>query len=156
MIGLIAIPKLAALLAGVAPALAYLAAPNENGVAMGHVHLCVSDMEAGKKFWATLGGEVTTFGPFAMIKFPGALVLLKQAEPTGPAAGSTVNHVAFQVPSLAKALERWHAAGLKSEPGPNAQQSYIITPDELLRVEISEIPSVTVPIAFHHVHFFVR
>lgn len=155
MIGLIWIPKLAALLAGAVPALAYLAEPNEAGVAMGHVHLCVSDMEAGKKFWATLGGELKEFGPFAMFKFPGALVLLKQAEPSGPAAGSTVNHVAFQVPNLAKALERWHAAGIKSEPGPNPLQAYLISPDGLLRVEISEIPSVTVPIAFHHVHFFV-
>src|SRR5579872_1315554 len=146
MIGLIGIPKLAALLAGVAPALAYLAAPNEAGVTMGHVHLCVSDMEAGKKFWATLGAEVVPFGPFAMCKFPGALVLLKQADPTGPAAGSTVNHIAFQVPNLNNALDRWHAAGLKSEPGPNPQQAYMISPDELLRVEISEIPSVAVPI----------
>jgi len=155
MIGLLSIPKLAALLAGVIPALAQLAAPNEDGVAMGHVHLAVSDLEAGKRFWTTLGGEFTTFGPFAMIKFPGALVLLKQAEPAGPAAGSVVNHVAFQVPNLAQALERWHAAGIKSEPGPNPQQAYVITPDQLLRVEISEIPSLAVPIAFHHVHFFV-
>lgn len=155
IIGLISIAKLTALLAAVGPALIPLAAPNEEGVAMGHVHLVVSDMEAAKKFWATLGGEVTTFGPFAMIKFPGALVLLRQGEPTGPAAGSTVNHVAFQVPNLAQALDRWHAAGIKSEPGPNPLQAYVIAPDGLLRVEISEIPGVTVPIAFHHVHFFV-
>ena len=156
MIGLISIPKLVALLAGAVPALTtYLAAPNETGVAMGHVHLCVSDMEAGKKFWRTLGGELKDFGPFAMFKFPGGLVLLKQADPTGPAAGSMVNHVAFQVPNLAAALERWHAAGIKSEPGPNPLQAYVIAPDGLLRVEISEIPSVTAPIAFHHVHFFV-
>jgi catechol 2,3-dioxygenase-like lactoylglutathione lyase family enzyme len=155
MIGLMSIPKLAALLAGAAPALAYLAAPNESGVSMGHVHLCVSDMEAGKKFWQTLGGEAVPFGPFVMIKFPGALVLLKQVEPTGPAAGSVINHVAFQVPNLARALDRWHAAGITSEPGPNPQQAYVIAPDRLLRVEISEIPSVTAPIAFHHIHFFV-
>ena len=55
MIGLISIAKLAALLAGAGPALALLAAPNEDGVSMGHVHLIVSDMEAGKKFWVTLG-----------------------------------------------------------------------------------------------------
>ena len=155
MIGLISIPKLAALFAGVFPALVQLAAPNETGVAMGHVHLIVADMEAGKKFWVTLGGEATTFGPFAMIKFPGALVLLKQAEPTGAAAGSVVDHVCFQVPNLAKALAAWKAAGLKTEPGRIAEQAYVITPDDLLRVEVTEVPSLTVPIAFHHVHFFV-
>jgi catechol 2,3-dioxygenase-like lactoylglutathione lyase family enzyme len=155
MIGLIAIPKLAALLAGGCAALAQLAAPNEAGVSMGHVHLIVADMEAGKKFWETLGGEATTFGPFAMIKFPGALVLLKHAEPTAPATGSVVDHVCFQVPNLARALGVWQAAGLKTEPGRIAEQAYVITPDELLRVEITEEPSLTAPIAFHHVHFFV-
>lgn len=155
MIGLISIAKLAALLAGAGPALALLAAPNEVGVSMGHVHLIVSDMEAGKKFWVTLGGEPATFGPFAMIKFPGAPVLLRQAEPAAPAAGSVVDHVCFQVPSLAKALAGWQAAGLKTEPGRIADQAYVITPDELLRVEITEAPALSVPIAFHHLHFFV-
>jgi catechol 2,3-dioxygenase-like lactoylglutathione lyase family enzyme len=155
MIGLIAVAKLAVLLAGAGPALALLAAPNEDGVSMGHVHLIVSDIEAGKKFWVTLGGELASFGPFAMIKFPGALVLLRQAEPSAPAAGSVVDHVCFQVPSLSKALARWQAAGLKTEPGRIAEQAYVITPDELLRVEITEAPALSVPIAFHHVHFFV-
>ena len=155
IIALISIPKLVALLAGGCAALAQLAAPNEDGVSMGHVHLVVSDMEAAKKFWVTLGGELATFGPFAMIKFPGALVLLKQGEPTAPAAGSVVNHVAFQVPSLAKALAAFQAAGVKTEPGRMPDQAYAIAPDGLLRVEIGEIPSLTVPIAFHHVHFFV-
>lgn len=156
MIGLFSIAKLAAVLGGTVPALAaYLAEPNETGVSMGHVHLVVADMEAGKNFWVTLGGNLRDFGPFAMIKFPGGLVLLKQAEPTGPAAGSVVNHVGFQVPNLEKALAAYRAAGLKTEPGPNPQQAYVITPDGLLRVEISEIASLGVPIAFHHVHFFV-
>jgi catechol 2,3-dioxygenase-like lactoylglutathione lyase family enzyme len=155
MIGLILIPKLAALLGGVCAALTQLAAPNEAGVSMGHVHLIVADMEAGKKFWETLGGEETTFGPFAMFKFPGALVLLKHAEPTAAATGSVVDHVCFQVPNLAKALAAWKAAGLKTEPGRVAEQAYVITPDDLLRVEITEVPSLAVPIAFHHVHFFV-
>src|ERR1700679_1668059 len=112
MIGILAIPKLAALLAaGGCAALAHLAAPNEDGVCMGHVHLIVSNMEAGKKFWTTLGGELRSFGPFAMIKFPGGLVLLKQAEPTAGAAGSVVNHVGFQVPDLGKAMVDFEAAG---------------------------------------------
>ena len=155
MIGLIAIPKLAALLAGGCAALAHLAAPNEDGVSMGHVHLIVSDMEAAKKFWVRLGGELSTFGPFAMLKFPGAFVLLKQAEPTAGAAGSVVNHVSFQVPSLGKAMLGFEAAGFKTALGPNPDQAYVTTPDDLLRVEITQVPSLSVPIAFHHVHFWV-
>src|SRR6266702_2803262 len=36
---------------------AQLAAPNETGVTMGHVHLVVQDLEAGKKFWLAMGGD---------------------------------------------------------------------------------------------------
>ena len=156
MIGLIAIPKLAALLAGGCPALTEIAAPNEAGVSMGHVHLIVGGHGGGEEVLGDARRRAaTTFGPFAMIKFPGALVLLKQAEPAGAAAGSVVDHVCFQVPNLAKALAVWQAAGIKTEPGRIPEQAYVITPDELLRVEVTEMPSLTVPIAFHHVHFFV-
>ncbi len=36
---------------------AQLAAPNASGVAMGHLHYRVRDVEANKKFWIALGGE---------------------------------------------------------------------------------------------------
>jgi glucose/arabinose dehydrogenase len=36
---------------------AQLAAPNSSGVAMGHLHYRVRDVEANKKFWVALGGE---------------------------------------------------------------------------------------------------
>ena len=35
-------------------------AQNETGVAMGHVHLNVRDVEANRKFWIELGGTAST------------------------------------------------------------------------------------------------
>jgi glucose/arabinose dehydrogenase len=43
---------------------AQLSAPNASGVAMGHLHYRVRDVEANKKFWVALGGEeVRAQGP---------------------------------------------------------------------------------------------
>ena len=42
---------------------AQLAAPNESGVTMGHLHLSTKDPEAHKKFWVdTLGGKAEKLG----------------------------------------------------------------------------------------------
>lgn len=133
---------------------AQVAAPNEAGVAMGHLHLHVRDVEAHKKFWMTLGATPTKLAATEVMKFPDVLVFLAQAEPTGGSAGSIVNHVGFRVPDGPAALAKWKAAGLKTEAGRNPQGGYVIAPDDL-RVEIVEDTSLQVPIANHHVHFFV-
>jgi catechol 2,3-dioxygenase-like lactoylglutathione lyase family enzyme len=44
---------------------------------------------------------------------------------------------------------------LNTEAGQNPGQGFVWTPDHLLRVEILEDKTQTVPIAFHHVHFYV-
>jgi catechol-2,3-dioxygenase len=48
----------------VAPLPAQLAAPNADGVSMGHIHLAVRDVDAHKQFWtATMGGTLVKSGP---------------------------------------------------------------------------------------------
>ena len=133
---------------------AQLAAPGEAGVAMGHVHLMVRDLEASKKFFAPLGGIPGKFGATETVKFPGVFVFLRQGDPTGGSVGTIVNHVGFQVPSLQEAVAKLEGAGIKTFPGPNPQQVYIYAPGEM-RIAIVEVPSSSVPIAFHHVHFYV-
>ena len=44
-----------------ASCIAQVAAPNEAGVAMGHIHLNVKDVEANKKFWKAMGGTAIKF-----------------------------------------------------------------------------------------------
>src|SRR5438445_242752 len=60
---------------------------------------------------------------------------------------------------LARKLARGRtfAGGLTMEPPnpANAKQIYLHSPDDLVRVEILEDAMQTVPIKFHHVHFFV-
>jgi catechol 2,3-dioxygenase-like lactoylglutathione lyase family enzyme len=96
------------LLLSAAPVWAQLSKPNAAGVAMGHLHYHVRDVEANKRFWLALGGKPVTIAKTNAIQFPGVFVVLTKGESSGGTAGSVVNHVAFRVPSLA-ALQ---AAGL--------------------------------------------
>lgn len=149
---------LAALLPATA-ARAQLADPGAVGVAMGHVHLAVQDIDTAKNFWVAIGGKpAAKLGANEVVKFPGVLILIRKAtEPTAGTVGSVVNHIGFLVPNVPEARAKWQAAGLILEaPNPaNPKQIYLHTPDDLVRIEILEDPMQTVPIKFHHVHFFV-
>src|SRR5260370_17707976 len=91
-------------------ALAQLPAPNDAGVAMGHLHLNVKDIEVSKKFWVDqLGANVVKLGQMDAMKFPGTIVLLRKADPTGGTEGSSVNHIGFLVRDLDKELANWQA-----------------------------------------------
>jgi len=134
---------------------AQLAAPNDVGASMGHVHLFVQDVDAAKKFWMAVGGTPFKFGPNEGEKFPGVLILVRKGEPSGGTVGTVINHIGFNVPNVPEALEKWKAAGLKTAPGQIPGQCFLFTPDDMTRVEILEKKDMTVPIAFHHVHFYV-
>ena len=138
---------------------AQLADPGSVGVAMGHVHLAVQDIEATKKFWIAVGGTpASKLGANEVVKFPGVLVLIRKAmDPPAGTVGSVVNHIGFLVPNVAATRAKWQAAGLMMEPPnpANAKQIYVHTPDDLVRIEILEDAMQTEPIKFHHVHFFV-
>jgi catechol 2,3-dioxygenase-like lactoylglutathione lyase family enzyme len=138
---------------------AQLADPGSVGVSMGHVHLAVQDIEATKKFWIAVGGKPAgKLGANEVVKFPGVLVLIRKAtDPPAGTVGSVVNHIGFLVPDVAATRAKWQAAGLMMEPPnpANAKQIYVHTPDDLVRIEILEDAMQTVPIKFHHVHFFV-
>jgi catechol 2,3-dioxygenase-like lactoylglutathione lyase family enzyme len=135
---------------------AQVPAPGDSGVSMGHVHFLVSDPEPYKKFWAAMGGVPGKLGPNDVFKFPGVLILVRKSDTnTGGTVGSVVGHIGFHVPNTAEALARWKAAGLKTEVGQNPGQGFVYAPDDVTRVEILEDKTQTVPIAFHHVHFYV-
>src|SRR5215831_12576385 len=81
-------------------AMAQLSAPNASGVAMGHLHYNVQNVEANKKFWVALGGVAAKIGSTEAVRFPDAIVLLSPRTASEGTDGSVVNHVAFRVQSL--------------------------------------------------------
>ena len=60
---------------------AQLAAPNEAGVRMGHMHMVVRNVEAEKKIWVGLGGTAIKVDGTDVVKFPGLLVFISQGTP---------------------------------------------------------------------------
>jgi hypothetical protein len=134
---------------------AQLEAPNDMGVSMGDVYVNVPDVEAAKPFWISLGGSLVKFGPSDAFKFPGVFVILRKSDPTGGSPGSVVDHIGFQVPDVQKSMVTWKAAGIKIVTTQNPKQAFLYT-TENLKVEILEDATLTVPIKFHHIHYFLQ
>jgi predicted enzyme related to lactoylglutathione lyase len=161
----------------VATTWAQLASPNQAGVAMGHLHYRVRDVEANKKFWMALGGTpAKKIGTTEVVKFPDVLVLLKQGESTGGTEGSVINHVGFRAQHVLEALEQLKAAGYQTELSSSGtgKVGNVFSPEgeriELLEdqsVNVKFVPDqgqesrysppakMTVPIRLHHIHFDV-
>jgi catechol 2,3-dioxygenase-like lactoylglutathione lyase family enzyme len=144
-------------LALAASGLAQLAPPNEAGVAMGHVHLNVRDVEAQRKFWMELfGASPLKKEGLAGVKIPGMLILFRRQEPTGGSEGTVMDHFGLKVPNLAESLARVRAAGFTvqreftgTEGFPNA---YIMGPDEV-KIELQQDAALTRPAIGYHLHF---
>ena len=134
-----------------------LAVPNEAGLAFGHVHLNVTDLELHKKLWVDhFNGVVTQKGDLTAVRFPGFLVALREREPTGGSVGTVMNHFGFKVRNLAKFLANWRAAGylvdrefIGSEGQPNA---YVTMPDGAW-IELQEDQMLPVEVSGYHIHF---
>jgi catechol 2,3-dioxygenase-like lactoylglutathione lyase family enzyme len=162
-----------ACLACAEPASAQLAAPNAAGVAMGHLHYVVADVDANQRFWVSLGGEALTIGDTAAVQFTDVFVLLSPGTPAGGSDGSVLNHVAFRVPAFADLEQRGlEVQRLRGFPGVG-----FITSPEGERIELFEDAATNltftydeggpdpaaerhnrplpVAIAFHHVHLYL-
>ena len=144
------------------------------GVAMGHLHYQVRDVEANKAFWIALGGEAAESGDATVVAFPDVLVRIDPGETSGGTEGSVVNHVAFRVRSVAD-IEAGVSDVHHNEAFPGVAS--VFTPegerielfdDELatnlgFSVDDGEIGPVadrhnralTVPIVAHHIHLYV-
>ena len=139
------------------PVAAQLAKPNLVGLAMGHVHVNTSDIEAQKRFWTTLGGTLVQRDKLTMVQFPGIYVILREQQATGGSVGTTMNHLGFYVKEFGPAVARWKAAGLPWEPvttNPAVGQGFMTGPDGV-RVEIYEDKTIATPMQMHHIHLMV-
>ena len=149
-----------AALVTLAPAEAQLAAPNEAGVAMGHVHLNVRDVDAQKKFWIEQFAAVPLKKEgLTGVKIPGMLILMRKQAPVGSSEGTMMDHFGLKVPNTAAVVKSCRAAGYQiqrefkgTEGFPNA---YVIGPDDV-KVELQEDTTQTIPVMGYHLHFINR
>jgi catechol 2,3-dioxygenase-like lactoylglutathione lyase family enzyme len=142
------------LIVAMTPLAAQLAATNDRGVTMGHVHLTVRDVDAQRTFWTSImGGKLVKNGPLELIQFPGAFLVLTQGESSGPPADAIVTHFGFVVKDMPAELAKWKAANLKIEPTENPNESYVNAPDGV-RVEVYGDPKIAVPVRVNHIHYY--
>jgi len=137
------------------PALAQVAPPNAAGVALGHIHLLVKDVDAERRFFIDMmGGIPVENDKISMIQLPGVFVIISQGEPSGPSAGSTVNHFGVVLKDVAAYTAKWEANHLTIDHVENPKGGYVHSPSGL-RIEFYEDPSLSTPIAMNHLHFFM-
>jgi catechol 2,3-dioxygenase-like lactoylglutathione lyase family enzyme len=153
------------------------------GVAMGHIHLFVRDVEANKQFWAALLGATVCRkgGRCVVLQIPDLIIFLEQGDPCALSEGSVVDHVCFRVPDVAQKLLDMVSAGYRAEPAPPLKAAWnsggrrdtgFVWSSEGEHVEImrdsaqntkffldtgEEVPRITMtgPAVLHHLHFFV-
>jgi catechol 2,3-dioxygenase-like lactoylglutathione lyase family enzyme len=138
-------------------AFAQLAPPNVSGVAMGHVHLNVSDVNRNRQLWVdAFGATPITREGLSGVKLPGLVVLFSEQKPSGETHGTAVDHFGLKVRSRAHAVDIWRKAGqqvtrefLGSEGNLNA---HLITPDGV-DVEVTEVAGQGAAASGHHLHF---
>jgi catechol 2,3-dioxygenase-like lactoylglutathione lyase family enzyme len=171
-LNLVSIVLVLSWVAGASNASAQLLAAKEAPIAYGHHHLNVTSIAEQKKFFVdTLGGVPVTLAGREIIKFPNALVFLREQKPTGGNRGTTVNHLGFTVPNLRQTLDKLKANGYRivtreegpsnlevkddigNYPGRTIGLAYVLGPDDL-KLEIVENKEQKVPIVANHVHFF--
>ncbi len=128
------------------PVFAQLAAPNESGISLGHLHLLSKNPEAQKKIWVeAFGAQLTKTGTLELLRLPGIFIIINNAEPSGGSVGSTVDHIAFSVRDTAATKAKLAALNVPVN-GP-----FATFPDNL-RVELLEEKNQTLPVVMHHVH----
>ncbi len=144
--------KFAILVVAALPLLAQLPAPNAAGVANGHEHLRVRDVEAQKRFWVeALGAQASKLGNVEMLKLPGTVILIQAADTSQGMKGSVVDHLAFKVRDLKSALDRAKSAG--ATYAQHSPTSAMVTAPEGIELELMEDRSIASAAVHHHIHF---
>ncbi len=142
------------------PVTAQLAPGNDAGVAWGHIHMNVTDVERHEQIWIEhFGGDRVDVELVSTIRLPGTILMLNERPPTGGTRGSAVDHLGFSVPDLSAFLESWRGAGLtvenEFEGFGGTPQAYVTMPDGI-RVELQEVPDLDVPAEPYHVHLYTE
>ncbi len=150
---------------------AQLIAAKDAPIAIGHHHLNVSDIDAHRRFWVDLlGGTPGKLGPIEFVKFPNAVIALREKKPTHGSKGSSVNHIGIQFPDVPAMVSKLRDAGvpvvtrteisrnrakgdLFFSPSQRVYLAFIMAPDNL-KIEMFENRSLKTPLANHHIHFF--
>jgi catechol 2,3-dioxygenase-like lactoylglutathione lyase family enzyme len=132
------------------PAVAQRGGPN---VTFGHIHINSADPDKTIAFWTDIIGSSTwSRDSLKGVSTVGVLILITRTAPTGPSAGSAIDHIGFKVPDLQPFISKLAKTSYKSFQ-PAGDQLMIDGPDGV-RIELSEDSSMYAPLQFDHIHFY--
>jgi catechol 2,3-dioxygenase-like lactoylglutathione lyase family enzyme len=139
-----------------APAWGQLAPPNDAGVTLGQIHLVVKDVEAQKAFWISMvGGKLVKNGALEMIEFPGVYITISQGDPSGPAAGSVIDHFGFIFKDVPSMIAKWKANHFEVYQLTNPLQGSVHAPEDAVLLEFFQDDQQDVPVKMDHFHMFI-
>jgi catechol 2,3-dioxygenase-like lactoylglutathione lyase family enzyme len=132
------------------PAVAQRGAPN---VTFGHIHINSADPDKTIAFWTDIIG-ISTWSRDSLkgVSTLGVLILITPSAPSGPSAGSAIDHIGFKVPDLQPFIGKLAKTSYKSFQ-PAGDQLMIDGPDGV-RIELAEDSSMYAPLQFDHIHFY--
>jgi catechol 2,3-dioxygenase-like lactoylglutathione lyase family enzyme len=137
-------------LLAILPAIAQRGVPN---VTFGHIHINSADPDKTIVFWTDIIGLSTwSRDTLKGVSTVGVLILITRTAPSGPSAGSAIDHIGFKVPDLEPFNSRLAKTGYKSFQ-PAGDRLMIDGPDGV-RIELTEDSSMYNPLQFDHIHFY--
>lgn len=130
---------------------------NGQGVAFGHVHLVVADVELHKDLWTELfNAELIEKQGYSAARVSNALIFFRNGEPTAPSVQTAMDHFGLVVPSVERVLSKWRALGYQPDSeavDANDRLSAFITMPGGVKLALRENPNRAEDTAMGHVHF---
>lgn len=132
------------------PAVAQRRVPN---ITFGHIQINSADPDKTIAFWTDVIGLSTwSRGSLNGVSTLGVLILITRSAPSGPSAGSAIDHIGFKVPDVQPFIAKLAKTGYKSVQ-PAGDQLMIDGPDGV-HIELTEDSSMYAPLEFDHIHFY--
>jgi hypothetical protein len=127
---------------------------------MGHVLLNVNDAAPHRDFWISqFDAKPVMVGKLTGVTVPGVVILFRVQPRTGPAEGTTINHMGLKLKKLSDFTARFDKAGFKYDPPrvgrEKTVQTYVTGPDTF-RMELVEDSTLPAPVVSHHLHYWLE
>jgi len=143
----------AAYLVAALSALAQPPVPGAPSIAAGHIHLNAADPDVAIAFWTdAMGASSSSIGSFKGVSTLGVKILFTRKAPSGPSAGSAIDHIALKVPDLQPVLDRLSKTPYKSFRPQTTPDRLMIDGPDGVRIELIEDNAFYSSLEFNHLH----
>jgi catechol 2,3-dioxygenase-like lactoylglutathione lyase family enzyme len=141
--------RIAACLAAALSALAQPPSPGAPSIAAAHIHLNSSDPDVAIAFWNDVIGTSSSGNGVSTL---GVNILFSRKIPSGPSAGSAIDHIALKVPDLQPVIDRLSKTSYKSFRPQTPPDSLMVTGPDGVSIELIEDNAFYAPLGFDHIH----